>query len=377
MPLWNQSIPDKKVLCCCLMFGSQWLAFATNDNCLSCLEISSGKQFSIQYKECFITSLEFYEKEGILIVGQSNNIISFINPRNYKFKVLKMFYDMSAFPVLYIKCFMGISKMILVNSVNEVILCERTNHKTVKFESQGIMRLKESILDIQILEFPNSDGVVIGLISTEKIKLVWVTISKKFTVKLIESIYSPFMNSDLNSISRKSSMEMEKFTIEKNKSSIFNFSNDNDNENKVKYVLTENQLKDKIIQHNKQKEEGIFLIDKKLWRSTGDKFLSISIYGHNMVISFWIILPDSQIMKTMTESHDFNHKIISAGFVGIETLFVLFENRTYALVNLDQFRLLSSQGIDPKISLENASIDNENEKEDQAENTNALERNLK
>lgn len=344
------------VLCATEMFEGKFLVFATDRNLIIGYDLEKAKQYSKQMKDSFVTCLEFYSKEGILIAGHSNNIINFINPRNHKFKILKTFYDLTAFPPIQIKTLYGLNKLVIINSANEVILCEKTQSKTVKYKSRGVIRAdtKDMMFSIEVLEFPISKGAVVALVSERKVRLVWVSLKQQFKVQFLESFrrLESENGSIIDKISNQNSFSLENFSITKKSNFSLDFFSENKRISEISKHLTMN-ISDLIMLLKKRAKpsygrSSIFLMSKKLWRSTGEKMFSVSIFGKECEVSYSIIAGNGNVMKILSRRFSFQDNVIYADILGVEMVLILFENLEFCFLHLDQFRKAedeNNQGI--------------------------------
>jgi hypothetical protein len=342
------NIESGDVLCATEMFGGNSMVFATDRNMIIGYDFKIRRQYSKLLKDSFVTCMEFYDHEGILITGHSNNIVNFIDPRNHKFKILRSFYDLTAFPPIQIKTIYGLKKLIIVNSVNEVILCERGSSKTVKFKSRGVIKANPTdiMTDVQVLEF--SQGAIVALSGEKKVRLIWVSLNELFKVNILETIRRVETEPEsLDQLQEKSSFSLENFSINKKT----NFSLDFFGDNKRESVL-EKQIRMQIpelimLLKTKAKpaygRSSIFLMSKNLWRSTGEKMFSVSIFGKDCEVSFSIIAGDGVVMKILTRKFSFDNNVIYAAILGIEMVLILFENLEFCFLHLDQFRKEESE----------------------------------
>lgn len=344
------------VLCATEMFDGNFLVFATDRNLLIGYDLQKEKQYSKQLKDAFVTCLEFYRKEGILISGHSNNIINFINPRNHKFKILKTFYDLTAFPPIQIKTLYGLNKLVIINSANEVILCEKTDSKTVKYKSRGVIRAnsQDMMFNIEVLEFPISRGAVVALVSERKVRLVWVSLRQQFKVQFLESFrrLESENGNMMDKISNQNSFSLENFSITKKSNFSLDFFSESKRISEISNRLTMN-MSDLIMLLKKRAKpsygmSSIFLMSKKLWRSTGEKMYSVSIFGKECEVSYSIIAGNGNVMKILSRRFSFQDNVIYADILGVEMVLILFENLEFCFLHLDQFRKAedeNNQGI--------------------------------
>lgn len=353
---------DGDVICSTEMFKGTCMVYATDRNLLIGYDFLNEKQYSKEVKDSFVTCLEFYEHEGILLAGHSNNVINFIDPRNYKFKILKTFYDLTAFPPVQIKVLQKLSKLVMVNSANEVILCERTSSKTVKFKSRGIIRAKpdDPMFEVEVLEFPLSRGVIVALVSELKTRLIWVSMDEAFKVKFLEK-FKRFDEDGGNPeseqpLSEQQSFTFEDFSINTRKSSFsFDFFGENKRANEMSRRQKLNIPNLIMLLKKKAKpsygRSSIFLMSKKLWRSTGEKFFSVLIFGRQCEVSYSIVAPDGMVMKILSRRFELKDNVIYASVLGVEMVLILFETLEFCFLHLDQFRKQEDQRNSSKVGM--------------------------
>ena len=88
-------------------------------------------------------------------------------------------------------------------------------------------------------------------------------------------------------------------------------------------------------------KSSIFLMDKRLWRSTGEKGYSVAIFGQSCEISYFLVAGKGVIHRTLTKSFDLTENVIAANVMGVETVLLLYENLEFCFMHLDQFRIRS------------------------------------
>lgn len=338
----EESQKSGDVLCATEMFGGKAMVFATDHNLLFGYDFENKRQYSKVLRESFVTCLEFCDEKGWLIAGHSDNIVNFIDPRQYKFKVMKTFYDLTAFPPIQIKLLRGVDRMILVNSVNEVSLCERAQSKTLKYNSRGIIRAGRSdpLFDVQVLEF--SQGAIAALTSESKVRLIWISFEASFDVRFLESIRRPEPEGGEAPLQEQMSFTLENFSITKKTG----FSLDIFGESKRESQLNSHfgmSVPDLIMLLKKKAKpsygrSSIFLMSKNLWRSTGEKMFSVSIFGKECEVSFSIIGGNGAVMKFCSRRFAFDRHVIYAAILGVEMILILFENLEFCFLHIDQFR---------------------------------------
>ena len=336
---------DGDVLCATEMFGGSSMVFGTDRNLLVGYDFENNRQYSKQLKDSFVTCLEFYSQEGILIAGHSNNVVNFINPRDYKFKILKTYYDLTAFPPIDIKVIGKLEKIVMINSANEVIQCERSMSKTVKFKSRGVIKAnpEDMMFAVEVLEFPISRGAVVALISEKKVRLVWVSLDQLFKVQFLESFKRVSTeNGESEKLTEQKSFTFENFSINRKTNFGLDFFGDNKRSSELSRHLSMNIPNLIMLLKKKAKpsygRSSIFLMSKKLWRSTGEKFFSISIFGKDCEMSYSIIGGNGAVLKILSRKFSFEDNVIYAAILGIEMVLILFENLEFCFLHLDQFR---------------------------------------
>jgi hypothetical protein len=173
------------------IFKDTQIVYSTEQSFLIGVDLKTNKHYYKQFDKCFVTCLDFEENKGILIAGLSNNFVAMINPRKFKFDILRTFIEFSSHPILAIKFINEMQKIVLTNTANEIILAERASKKGYKkYKTRLITRMETDstvIHDIKVISLPQSNSSVIAFISVDKMRLVWLRNDKKFKLRFITS----------------------------------------------------------------------------------------------------------------------------------------------------------------------------------------------
>ena len=236
------------------MFQDNFFVFSTEKNYLIGVEIESGHHFYMTFEDSFVTCLDFEESKGVLVAGMSNNLVAFIDPRNYCFSILRTFIDFSLYALITIKVIDKLNKIIMTNSANEIWLAERISKKSFKkYKARIVSRIgleKTVIHEIKVEEFPSKEGSLIAFISVDRVRIVWATHKKKFKITLID-IFS-FSDLTYDKIVNSKSLQSKQITPKMN-SEIKSSIQDNEYFKITNLIMNKNEI-DEINNKGKKKK---------------------------------------------------------------------------------------------------------------------------
>lgn len=346
----------------CFMFNDTFFVFSTDQNYIIGIETKTGSHFHTNFKNCFATCLDFESSRGILVAGLSNNIVTFINPRKFKFEILKSFVDFSLFPLVSLKIIDDLNKVIMSNTANEILIAERKSSKNFnKYKIRQLSKIdfEEPIVhDIKIENCPEKSGSIIALISVNKIRLVWILHGIKFKAKLIDLFsFDSFVDSRIRSdlSINHSSFNFNSISLEESDlyrvSNIFggkkNFDDDfvdtNKKNKKKKFQMKHIKLTElKLILKKKNRallsEGGIFLIKKILKEddsSCSEIVICISFQSFIQIRKYCFNDQD-EIIKAKRFNLQLENNPIWGCFMGNDSILIILDNFDVNMIFLEE-----------------------------------------